>query len=87
MRGQVWPMRKRNRVEPPQQPSCSGLIIVFLILAAQFESWTLPGSVMTAVPFGILGALVFNWIRGLDNDVYSRSAFWCLSVLEQRMLC
>jgi multidrug efflux pump len=47
-----------------------GLIIVFLLLAAQFESWTLPGSVMTAVPFGILGALVFNWIRGLDNDVY-----------------
>lgn len=47
-----------------------GLLIVFLILAAQFESWTLPGSVMTAVPFGILGALIFNWIRGLDNDVY-----------------
>jgi multidrug efflux pump len=47
-----------------------GLIIVFLVLAAQFESWTLPGSVMTAVPFGILGALVFNWIRGLENDVY-----------------
>ncbi|MBA4418028.1 MAG: hypothetical protein C0392_08980 [Syntrophus sp. (in: bacteria)] len=44
--------------------------IVFLILAAQFESWTLPGSVMTAVPFGILGALMFNWIRGLENDVY-----------------
>jgi multidrug efflux pump len=47
-----------------------GLIIVFLVLAAQFESWTLPGSVMTAVPFGVLGALVFNWLRGLDNDVY-----------------
>lgn len=47
-----------------------GLIIVFLILAAQFESWTLPGSVMTAVPFGILGALAFNWLRGLNNDVY-----------------
>ncbi len=47
-----------------------GLIIVFLVLAAQFESWTLPGSVMTAVPFGILGALMFNWLRGLDNDVY-----------------
>jgi multidrug efflux pump len=47
-----------------------GLIIVFLVLAAQFESWALPGSVMTAVPFGILGALVFNWLRGLDNDVY-----------------
>ncbi|MFZ2447875.1 MAG: multidrug efflux RND transporter permease subunit [Syntrophobacteraceae bacterium] len=47
-----------------------GLIIVFLVLAAQFESWTLPGSVMTAVPFGILGALTFNAIRGLENDVY-----------------
>jgi len=47
-----------------------GLIIVFLLLAAQFESWILPGSVMTAVPFGILGALTFNALRGLDNDVY-----------------
>ncbi|MEI8356748.1 MAG: efflux RND transporter permease subunit, partial [Deltaproteobacteria bacterium] len=47
-----------------------GLIIVFLILSAQFESWTLPGAVMTAVPFGILGALAFNWLRGLQNDVY-----------------
>ena len=47
-----------------------GLIIVFLILAAQFESWTLPCSVMTAVPFGILGALILNWMRGLENDVY-----------------
>ncbi|MBS0320160.1 MAG: multidrug efflux RND transporter permease subunit [Proteobacteria bacterium] len=47
-----------------------GLIIVFLVLAAQYESWALPGAVMTAVPFGILGALLFNWMRGLTNDVY-----------------
>ncbi len=47
-----------------------GLIFVFLILAAQYESWTLPGAVMTAVPFGIFGALLFNWLRGLENDVY-----------------
>ncbi len=47
-----------------------GLVIVFLVLAAQYESWTLPGAVMTAVPFGILGALTFNWLRGLENDVY-----------------
>jgi multidrug efflux pump len=47
-----------------------GLIIVFLVLAAQYESWTLPGSVMMAVPFGILGALTANWLRGLANDVY-----------------
>ncbi len=47
-----------------------GLIIVFLVLAAQYESWTLPGAVMSAVPFGILGALITNWLRGLENDVY-----------------
>lgn len=47
-----------------------GLIIVFLVLAAQYESWTLPGSVMMAIPFGILGALTANWLRGLANDVY-----------------
>jgi multidrug efflux pump len=47
-----------------------GLIIVFLVLAAQYESWTLPGSVMTAIPFGIMVALLFTWLRGLDNDVY-----------------
>jgi multidrug efflux pump len=47
-----------------------GLLIVFLLLAAQYESWTLPGAVMTAVPFGILGALTTNWLRGLENDVY-----------------
>jgi multidrug efflux pump len=47
-----------------------GLLIVFLVLAAQYESWTLPGAVMTAIPFGVLGALATNHIRGLENDVY-----------------
>jgi multidrug efflux pump len=47
-----------------------GLIVVFLVLAAQYESWTLPGAVMTAVPFGVLGALTAIWLRGLENDVY-----------------
>jgi len=46
------------------------ILIVFLVLAAQYESWTLPGAVMSAVPFGILGALATNWLRGLENDVY-----------------
>lgn len=47
-----------------------GLIIVFMVLAAQYESWTLPGAVMSAVPFGILGALLMITLRGLENDVY-----------------
>ncbi len=47
-----------------------GILIVFLILSAQYESWSLPGSVMTAVPFGLFGALVAIYLRGLQNDVY-----------------
>jgi multidrug efflux pump len=47
-----------------------GILIVFLILAAMYESWSLPGAVLTAVPFGIIGALLATWARGLENDVY-----------------
>ncbi|MCX8026925.1 MAG: multidrug efflux RND transporter permease subunit [Thermodesulfovibrionales bacterium] len=47
-----------------------GLIMVFLILAAQYEAWGLPMSVITAVPFGIFGALLAVALRGLENDVY-----------------
>ena len=47
-----------------------GLVMVFLILAAQYERWSLPLAVLTAVPFAVLGALVAIWLRGLDNDVY-----------------
>ena len=45
-------------------------LIVFLVLAAQFESWILPGAVLTAVPFGILGALDLQLVAGPQNDVY-----------------
>ncbi|MFI5002227.1 MAG: efflux RND transporter permease subunit, partial [Reyranellales bacterium] len=47
-----------------------GLVMVFLILAAQYERWSLPLAVLTAVPFGVLGALLAIWLRGLENDVY-----------------
>jgi multidrug efflux pump len=47
-----------------------GLIFVFMILAAQYESWSLPVGVMMAVPFAILGALIAIGLRGLDNDLY-----------------
>lgn len=46
------------------------LVMVFLILAAQYEQWSLPIAVVTAVPFGIFGALVSVWLRGMENDVY-----------------
>jgi multidrug efflux pump len=48
----------------------AGLIVVFLLLAAQFEKWTLPIAVVLTVPIAILGALALTWVRGLENDVY-----------------
>ncbi|WP_302413423.1 efflux RND transporter permease subunit [uncultured Desulfovibrio sp.] len=50
------------------------LVMVFLILAAQYESWSLPLAVLTAVPFGVFGALLATWARGLSNDVYFQVA-------------
>ncbi|TAJ97504.1 MAG: multidrug efflux RND transporter permease subunit [Candidatus Manganitrophaceae bacterium] len=46
------------------------VVMVFLILAAQYEKWSLPFSVVMALPFGTFGALAAVWLRGLTNDVY-----------------
>jgi len=45
-------------------------LMAFLILAAQYEKWSLPLSVLLAMPFGVFGALVAVWVAGLTNDVY-----------------
>jgi HAE1 family hydrophobic/amphiphilic exporter-1/multidrug efflux pump len=47
-----------------------GVLMVFLILAAQFERWTLPLAVILAVPFAAFGALTAVFLRGLENDIY-----------------
>ena len=47
-----------------------GLLMVFLVLAAQFESWVVPFAVILAVPFAIFGALTAVWLRGFENDIY-----------------
>jgi multidrug efflux pump len=44
--------------------------MVFLILAAQYERWTLPIAVITAVPFAVFGAILAIWLRGIENDIY-----------------
>jgi len=46
------------------------LIVVFLCLAALYESWSIPVSVLLVVPLGLLGAALAVFLRGLDNDVY-----------------
>ncbi len=46
------------------------MLMVFLLLAALYESWTVPLAVILAIPFGILGALLAIWLVGMTNDVY-----------------
>jgi len=46
------------------------IVMVFLILSAQYERWSLPVAVLLAVPFALLGALVAVLARGMSNDVY-----------------
>jgi multidrug efflux pump len=46
------------------------IIMVFLILAAQFETWALPLAVIMAVPFALAGALLAVLVRGMPNDIY-----------------
>ena len=47
-----------------------GILMVFLILAAQYERWSLPLAVVTAVPFAVFGAILAIWMRGLSVDLY-----------------
>ena len=48
------------------------LLAVFLILAAQYESWSLPFSVLLGTPIAVFGAFAALWLRGLDNDVFAQ---------------
>ncbi len=50
------------------------LLIVFLCLAALYESWTVPTAVLLVVPLGILGAVLANTFRGMERDVYFQVA-------------
>jgi len=47
-----------------------GLVMVFLVLAAQYESWSIPFAVLLGIPFGVLGAFLGVWLRGSASDVY-----------------
>ncbi len=51
------------------------IVFVFLVLAALYESWSVPLAVILIVPLGIAGALLAEWLRGLDNDVYAQIGF------------
>jgi multidrug efflux pump subunit AcrB len=46
------------------------IVLVYLVLAAQYESWVLPLIILLGVPLAVLGALSAQWIRGFSNDVF-----------------
>ncbi len=62
----------QERLSGAQAPAlyAVSLLVVFLCLAALYESWSIPFSVMLVVPLGVIGALTATWLRGLENDVY-----------------
>jgi multidrug efflux pump len=62
----------QERVASAQTPMLYTLsiLVVFLCLAALYESWSIPTSVLLVVPLGILGTVLFTWLRGLERDVY-----------------
>ncbi|MFC5697317.1 efflux RND transporter permease subunit [Pseudomonas sp. GCM10022186] len=61
-----------ERLSGSQAPAlyALSLLVVFLCLAALYESWSIPFSVMLVVPLGVIGALLFTSLRGLSNDVF-----------------
>ncbi|AWY38924.1 multidrug efflux RND transporter permease subunit [Pseudomonas putida] len=61
-----------------------GLVMVFLILAAQYEKWSLPVGVLMAVPFALFGALLAVLLRGLSNDVYFQIGLTMLVALAAK---
>ena len=65
-------MSYQERLSGSQAPAlyAISLLVVFLSLAALYESWSIPFSVMLVVPLGVIGALLATWLRGLENDVY-----------------
>jgi multidrug efflux pump len=62
--------QQKKSADSGNQAFLFGLLFVFLILAAQYERWSIPLAVITAVPFAVLGASVAVWLGGLDNDIY-----------------
>ncbi|MFI8744991.1 efflux RND transporter permease subunit [Pseudomonas sp. NPDC077186] len=71
--GYAWTgLSYEERLSGSQAPAlyALSLLVVFLCLAALYESWSIPFSVMLVVPLGIIGALLATYGRGLSNDVF-----------------
>ncbi|MGA8594824.1 MAG: multidrug efflux RND transporter permease subunit [Bryobacteraceae bacterium] len=70
--GMSYQERQAAQGVPPSAVFGLSLIFVFLILAAQYESWSLPFSVLLGTPIALFGAYLFLMFRHFDNDVYAQ---------------
>jgi len=61
-----------------------GMVLLYLILAAQYGKWLMPISVVAAVPFAIFGAIVATLLRGLENDIYFQIGLLVLAGLAAK---
>lgn len=80
--GQSYQEAKMSGTGP--KVMAAGIFMVFLILAALYEKWSLPFSILMAVPFGILGALIAVWMLGMNNDVYFQIGLITLIALSAK---
>jgi HAE1 family hydrophobic/amphiphilic exporter-1 len=64
--------KKAQEGVPPSVIFAMSLLFVFLILAALYESWTLPFSVLLSTPIAVFGAFAALWARGMENNVYAQ---------------
>lgn len=74
----AWSGQTYQELEAGSQASLAfamGFLIVFLVLAAQYESWTTPIAILLTVPLGVFGALVGVNALGLDNNIYTQVGF------------
>ena len=85
--GVAWTgLSYQERLSGSQQPILFSLsaLIVFLCLAALYESWTVPFAVMLSVPVGLLGAVLTTWYFGHSNDVYFKVGLLTIIGLASR---
>ena len=61
-----------------------GMVFLYLILAAQYERWLMPISVILAVPFAVFGAVIATHLRGLENDIYFQVGLLVLAGLAAK---
>ena len=75
--GMSFQEKKAQEGVPPSVNFGMSLLFVFLILAALYESWTLPFSVLLGTPVAVFGAFAALGARGMENNVYAQMASSC----------